>query len=241
MTRLTSIDILGRWSSNTVRDERTSSLLINRNILVECGPHSVEAMLNRNLDPLVVDLVAITHMHLDHYVGLAEFLWYRAIHAPGLPVSVLGPRGIGRNTKTLLKNVKTPESFDISVEYHEDTAIDDISPFRANHVIDDNGYRFEFTNSVLFYSGDTALSENVVEGSQGADYLFHEMTYTDEKRREADFWKHSTYSDTIRVFNESHAKNLVPVHLTPSTLNLVTEMSIKEGNIRLPMDGEFSF
>lgn len=241
MTQLTSIDILGRWSSNTVREERTSSLLINRNLLVECGPHTVEAMLNRNLDPLIVDSVAITHMHLDHYVGLAEFLWYRAIYAPGLPVTVLGPSGIGRNTMTLLKSVKTPESFDIKVEYREDTGFGDVTPFRANHVIEDNGYRIEFAKSVLFYSGDTAYSENVVRGAENADYLFHEMTYTDEKRKEADFWKHSTYSDTIRAFTESHAKKLVPVHLTPPTLDLVTKLSGKERNIRLPVDGKFTF
>ena len=241
MARLNSIDILGRWSSNTVRNERTSSLLINGEILVECGPHSLEAMLNQNIDPLHVDTVAVTHMHLDHYVGLAEFLWYRAIYAPGLLVSVLGPSGIGENTKALLRNVKTPESFDIKVEFHEDSALGDITPFRANHVIDDNGYRIEFANSVIFYSGDTAYSQNVVAGADSADYLFHEMTYTDDKRNEADFWKHSTYSDTIRTFSESHAEKLVPVHLTPSTLDLVTDISRKDGNILLPMDGMFSF
>ncbi|MHB1709322.1 MAG: MBL fold metallo-hydrolase [Thermoplasmataceae archaeon] len=241
MTHLTSIDILGRWSSNAVRDERTSSLLINRNHLVECGPHSVEAMLNRNLDPLLVDSIAITHMHLDHYVGLAEFLWYRAIYAPGLMVSVLGPRGIGENTMALLKNVKTPESFDINVEFHEDSEFGEITPFRANHVIEDNGYRMEFSNSVLFYSGDTAYSENVVEGAENADFLFHEMTYTDDKRDEAGFWKHSTYSDTIRTFSESHAKKLVPVHLTLHTLDLATRISRTDRNILLPIDGEFSF
>ncbi len=51
------------------------------------------------------------------------------------------------------------------------------------------------------------------------------MTYTDEDRKLADFWKHSTYSDVMKVFEESRAKRLVPVHLSLSSSSLVSKMA----------------
>jgi len=240
MEGLATIDMLGRWSSNSSKGERTASILLNGKLLIECGPHTVEAMLDQNLDPLKVDTVAITHMHLDHYVGLAEFLWYRAIYSPGLEVSVLGPKGIGNNTRELLKNVMTPEPFDINVKFREDRGFENILPFRANHVVDDNGYRVEYSHYTLFYSGDTAYSPNVVKGAEGADLLFHEMTYTDDKKDQAEFWKHSTYSDANAVFKESGAKKLVPVHLSKSSLELAVDLSRKSGNILLAEEGRFT-
>lgn len=60
------------------------------------------------------------------------------------------------------------------------------------------------------------------------------MTYTDEKKKEADFWKHSTYSSTMNVFEESHAKRLVPVHLSIESNKLAARLSKSNKNILYP-------
>jgi ribonuclease Z len=229
-----NIDFLGRWSSNSVKGERTASIVIDDDLLIECGPHTVEAMLDLNHDPMAIKTVAITHMHLDHYVGLAELLWYRAIYGSRETLIITGPRGIKNNTEHLLQEVRTPEAFEINTLFYEDRPVDTIVPFRANHLIDDNGYRYEKGGKTLFYSGDTAYSENVVKGAEKADYLFHEMTYTDDKEKDATFWKHSTYSDVMRVVKESKAKRLVPVHLTTGTLALVNSLAYNHKNLIVP-------
>ena len=234
MVAVTTIDFLGKWSSNTVKGQRTASIVIDGQTLIECGPHTLESMLDIGIDPLGIDTVAITHMHLDHFIGIAEFLWYRAIYNSGDSLVILGPRGIENNVWNLIRATMTPESFQINVDIREDTDFGDIQHFRANHVIEDNGYRIETRDGVVFYSGDTAYSQNVVTGSESVDYLFHEMTYTDQREEEAKFWKHSTISDVLRVFSESKAINLVPVHLTTETLDAATRMAGKDSNIVSP-------
>lgn len=234
MVLVTTIDFLGKWSSNTVKGERTAAIVVDRQILVECGPHTVESLLDLGIDPLTISTVAITHMHLDHFVGIVEFLWYRAIYNSEDTPVILGPPGLRKNIDSLIRATMTPESFQIKMDVRENENYENIQRFRANHVIDDNGYRIETRDGVLFYSGDTAYSEEVVKGSENVDYLFHEMTYTDHQENEAKFWKHSTVSDVLRVFSESKADNLVPMHLTVKSLEKSKEMAGKNSHIISP-------
>ncbi len=163
-------------------------------------------------------------MHLDHYLGLPEFLWYRSTNKIKEPLVIIGTKGIKENTLDLLKSVNTPEIWfkdDIeSIEFLE-KGTDFIEIYKGNHIIPDNGYRVEYNGKTIFYSGDTAYSGSIVKGAEDVDYLFHEMTYTDGDKNIADYWRHSFYSSVINVFNESKAKHLVPVHLTKDTENYI--------------------
>ncbi|MEM0097266.1 MAG: ribonuclease Z [Candidatus Micrarchaeaceae archaeon] len=215
------IRFLGKWSSNIVAGERNVSFALDDKIIFDFGPHALESLLESKVDPRKAEVIAITHMHLDHFSGLPELFWYRAIYKAENRLMVLGPKGIKNNTEKLLKLLHTPEEFKVDAEFIEDEDYEFIRHIKANHTIVDNGYRIEYGGKTLFYTGDTAYSKNVVNGSQDVDMLVHEMTYTDNGKKEADFWKHSTYSTTMQVFEESHAKRLVPVHLTVDSDNLV--------------------
>ena len=228
------IRFLGKWSSNLVRGERNISFTLDDKIVFDFGPHTVEALLDSRIDPRNLEMVLITHMHLDHFSGLPELFWYRAIHKAKNKLIVLGPKGIERNTERLLRTLQTPKAFKTNAEFIEDKKYDFIQPFRAKHLVTDNGYRVDYNGKTLFYSGDTAYSENVVKGAEDADILLHEMTYLDNKKEEADFWKHSTYSSTMRVFEESHAKRLVPVHLSVDSNNLAIKLSKSDKRIIYP-------
>ncbi len=60
------------------------------------------------------------------------------------------------------------------------------------------------------------------------------MTYPDEKADIAKFWKHSTYSSTMKVFKESMARVLVPVHLTNETFNILNNKKLED--VVLPLN-----
>ncbi len=229
-----NIKFLGRWSSNIIKGQRNISFLLDNKIAFDFGPHALESLLDLGIDPTKISTLLITHMHLDHYAGIAELLWYRSIHRAKTPLLVLGPTGIESNTLELMRVLKTPENWygeqiETNTQYIEDKGTDSIQVFHANHLIPDNGYRVEHKGKTIFYSGDTAYSKNVVEGARDVDLLLHEMTYTDKDRKMADFWHHSTYSDAMRVFEESKAKKLVPVHLTKQSSDLVLK---KAGKIK---------
>jgi len=124
-------------------------------------------------------------------------------------ILILGPKGIKHNTEELLKRFYTPENLKIRAEYIQNRNFENIQIFKGNHSVDKNAYRFEFMNKTIFYSGETSLSENMVNGAESADYLIHEMIFTDAHRDLAELSKHSMVSDTLQVFDKSRAKNLI--------------------------------
>lgn len=229
-----NIRFLGKWSSNLVRGERNISFALDDKIVFDFGPHTIESLLDSRIDPRNIEIVLITHMHLDHFSGLPELFWYRSIYKAKNKLIVLGPKGIERNTERLLRTLQTPKSFRINAEFIEDKRYGFIQPFRAKHLVTDNGYRVDYNGKTLFYSGDTAYSENVVRGAEDADILLHEMTYTDDKKEEADFWRHSTYSSAMQVFEESRAKKLAPVHLSVDSNKLALKLSKSDKRIIYP-------
>ncbi len=214
-----NIKFLGRWSSNLVKGERNVSFVLDDKVVFDFGPHTLESLLERKIDPLKVTTVLITHMHLDHYAGVAELLWYRSIYKARNRLTVFGPKGIKKNTGRLLRLLNTPpewfdQQIDVRTDFIEDAETGTVRIFRANHAIPCNSYRVRHRGKVIFYSGDTGYSSEVVKGANRADLLIHELTYTDRDRESADHWGHSTWSDAIRVFEESGAKRLIPVHMT---------------------------
>lgn len=239
------IIFLGNWSSNIVKGKRYTSFIIDNSIVFDFGPGILESLFDHDVNPLGISVVAITHMHLDHFAGLPELLWYRAIYGAQRPLVILGPRKIRESVLMLLELLNTPPAFNVSAEYVEDDSFETvvngrkllIEPFRAEHIIPDNGYRVEYGDTLLFYSGDTAYSKSVVKAAEDVDYLIHEMTYTDDKDAEARFWKHSTYSDVMRVFHESRARHLVPVHLSIYTEPLARELAQRQRGIIIYPEG----
>lgn len=235
------INFLGKWSSNLVTGQRNVSFLLDDKIVFDFGPHSLESLLDRNLDPNNIETLLISHMHLDHYAGLAELLWYRSIYKAKNRLTVIGPKGIRRNTDLLLKLLNTPapwygEQITPNTEYIEDVNTDFVRVFRASHTIPCNAYRVEYGGKTIFYSGDTSYSEEIAEGAIGVDWLLHETTYTDKDREPANFWGHSTWSDAMEVFKKSGARHFVPVHLTQSSSELVLSMVGKVEGLVYPPD-----
>ncbi len=233
------IKFLGNWSSHLEKGKRNVSLLVDKHILLDCGPHTIESLFESGVNPDNLDRILISHMHLDHFGGLAEILWYRGSRNITDELTIMGPAGIRKNIERILQIYNTPDNelFKVTANYVEinhngesyelksrfvDKREDDlVEAFYGNHVIPDNMYRIEDRGCVIAYTGDTAYTENVSRAGEGADILFHEVTYTDNESKTAEFWKHSTYSSAIKGFMESKANKLAPVHLTEGTLSLL--------------------
>lgn len=72
---------------------RSSSMLINDTVLVDCGPHVLDSFRIQGLDPSKVTDLLVTHLHSDHYnkSNVAKLaaqckqplrMWYRAGATP---------------------------------------------------------------------------------------------------------------------------------------------------------------
>ena len=233
------IKFLGNWSSHIQAGKRNVSIIIDGHIVLDCGPHTIESMLENGIDPAKIDKMLISHMHLDHYGGLAEILWYRGARNVKDELTIMGPKGIRKNTEKILQIYNTPDNYmfsvkpnyveinnngevyEIKTEFIDKSENDYIEAFSGNHIIPDNMYRLEYRGNTIAYTGDTAYNDNIPLLGENADILLHEMTYMDKDAEIAKFWKHSTYSSAIKGFGESHAKKLVPVHLTDETVSVL--------------------
>ncbi len=110
------IKFLGYWSSHIQAGKRNVSIIIDKHIVLDCGPHTIESMLESGIDPAKIDKILISHMHLDHYGGLAEILWYRGARDIKDELTIMGPRGIKENTKKILQIYNTPDNSMFSVK-----------------------------------------------------------------------------------------------------------------------------
>ncbi len=231
------IKFLGNWSSHIGANHRNSSVIIDDKVVIDFGPHSMESLLERGIDPEKIDTVLISHMHLDHFMGLPELLWYRGSARTKNTLTVMGPKGIKNTMEQIMKLVNTPVNgrYEINVEYVEEKKLDFISVYQGNHIIPDNVYRLDYPGASIVYTGDTAYSQNVVKAAEDVDYLLHEMTYTDADAETAEFWKHSTYSSVLSVMLQSHCRYLVPTHLTQASFDLVVEQSKRVEQIIAPV------
>ncbi|AAT42860.1 MBL fold metallo-hydrolase [Picrophilus oshimae] len=218
------IDFIGTWSARLKRGKRNSSILINKNILVDCGPHTVEALLEMDVNPCDINPVLITHMHLDHFSGLIELIWHRSMSNCD-PLLIIGPENIEDSIKKLLKLYYSPENF---YNFKVLDKFNGIERFNGKHPAPDYGYRIEM-DKTLFFSGDTSLSDEIINGAYKSDVLMHEATYPSGMENEAALHGHSTVSQAIEAFKRSGSAMLVPMHLSDLSLN-----EIKSRNLYIP-------
>ncbi len=222
------IDILGTWSAKIKRGKRNSSILIDKSILIDCGPHTIESLLDLNIDPCIINPVLITHMHLDHFSGIFELIWYRSMSCCE-PLIIMGPDNIKDTVSKILNLYYSPENF---YNFNVVDKYDGIEKFRGIHPAPDYGYRIE-RDKTLFFSGDTSLSDDIIKGAYGSDILMHEATYPSGMEEEAKIHGHSTVSQALDVLKTSKSKMLIPMHLSDYSLNEVKSMNIyipKENN-----------
>ena len=64
------------------------------------------------------------------------------------------------------------------------------------------------------FCSDTAYSEAVAEAVRGVDLLYHEATFTEEHRAEADFSFHSTAAQAAEIARQAGVKRLILGHFS---------------------------
>ncbi len=155
--------------------------------LIDCGTSTLIGMRRLGLQPNDVDTVFVTHLHGDHFGGLA-WLLVDAIYASGRarPLVVAGPKSIAQRfaiaAEALYPGITTTKrNFDLAfVEYEERKPLElngvTVIPFEVHHPSGAPPYalRFLLNGKVLAFTGDTGWVEALCELAKGADLLISE-------------------------------------------------------------------
>jgi ribonuclease BN (tRNA processing enzyme) len=213
-------------------------------ILVDAGPGAFVRVGELQIDLQRVDIVLLTHLHIDHSGDLATFFNSRALTNDGpITYRVFGPDGTGLFPKTshfvdLLigdggafayqKTFGADETFsvhDLAINLNsartklldeEGLVIEEI----ATHHDDcpSVAYRITYKGLVLVFSGDVDASAlpNLVQLAKNADLLIFNCAVLDPPDSPSQLYAFHTPPKKIGVAaRDAHVKSLLLSHLAP--------------------------
>lgn len=221
--------------------------------VLDCGLGVIDQYALTGIPFRALRSIFITHHHADHNIEYGPRLvegWINGMH---LDVRAFGPPPLKQMTEDFMRAYKTTVDFWaedfkmkplVAVDVKEVSAAglvtqDDsvkVSAIIVEHppVKPALGYRFDFKDRSIAFSGDTAPFEAVAKMAKGADVLVHEAMYVPAletyirseiaKGRPVKFEDvmahmnadHTPVEDVGRIAQEAGVKTLVLSHLVPA-------------------------
>jgi len=194
-------------------------------LMMDFSPSAIHRIAQEKLDWVNLDAIWISHFHLDHFGGLAPFL-FGTKYAPEIqsrskPMVIYGAKGL----KALIEKydsacdfgfleqafpleiveVKPEEKFQILDDLEAitfDTPHTEES--RAIHIKDSAGKRIVFT-------ADTGFTKTLGDFARGVDLLVMECSFVKNKPVEM----HIELAEAVFLARYSKAKKVVLTHLYP--------------------------
>jgi phosphoribosyl 1,2-cyclic phosphodiesterase len=192
--------------------------------------------------------VLLSHLHLDHILGLGFF---GPLYDPGMEVHIWGPASATLDLEARLRRYLSPPLFPVRLsdlpcrlELHPaPRGRVAIGPFgvraaRVCHPGPTVGYRVEMGGAALAYVPDhePALGTrrfplepewtSGFELAQGVDLLLHDAQYTREEYPRHVGWGHSTMHDALAFARLAGVKRCVPFHHDPGRSDADLEAAV---------------
>lgn len=212
--------------------------------LIDCGATSLTGLFREGIDPNDISTVFVSHLHGDHFGGLAWFLIH-AVHVANrrAPLTVVGPLGLEDRFKTVAEalfpgSTKSERRFELrfrawqDFEPLEESGVR-VTPFVVSHPSGATPYalRFEVDGKVLAFSGDTEWVDTLLAAAQGADLFICECFAFERAARYHLNWR------TIETnLPRLGAKRVLLTHLGPEAL--ANREAIRHPQVSLAEDGQ---
>ncbi|MEO8710792.1 MAG: MBL fold metallo-hydrolase [Parafilimonas sp.] len=218
---------------------RTSCVMVSEddNVLILDAGSGIQQFNSNDYPNKRVD-VLLTHLHMDHILGLGFF---SPFFDPGKEVHLWGPTTITQTLRARLSRYLSPPLFPVLLRdlpcklvFHEIGN----NTFQINHfkimsgfIIHPGptvGFRVMGKQSVFTYIPDhePALGRNGMikdrkwisgyDLAAGADLLYHDGQYTDAEYQTKKGWGHSSMKDALLFASFCRAKKLLIAHHDPS-------------------------
>jgi ribonuclease BN (tRNA processing enzyme) len=189
-------------------------------LLLDCGPGVLARLREANGWP-IVDAIAITHFHLDHWGDLVPWVWGRmyGLGRDQEPPELWLPPGGRSQLEAFGERFGTPTMFETTFQLREYAEGESFSaggfrvlPIRLPHYrLRTYGLRIENQQRTLAYSGDTGPSGELSRLARDVDLFICEATL---ERGELDGEPrgHLSVEEALDAFNASGAHRLLLTH-----------------------------
>jgi ribonuclease Z len=137
-------------------------------ILFDCGEGTQHQLL-RSIGLPDVDAIFITHLHLDHWLGLPGMIKTFDMRDRDRPLDLFGPPGLKALYTQVLKPIIGRTKYPLEVielEHHEEVGFDDfaIASFPVSHRVEAYGYAFIEDDRPGRFDVEAARALGITEG-----------------------------------------------------------------------------
>lgn len=244
------ITILGCGSFFIDKDHSAPAYLLetnNANILLDCGPGTMNQLAKIGFDPLDLNYIFITHFHADHTSDLFPVLtrfWVdvKSYEGEVRDLVIIGPKGIKDFVSKLGQIYELPKVIDYTglkfLEYDKELSFFDFSveSFSVEHLnIPAYSLRIGVGGKIVTYTGDAVLSKGVIDASKDADLLITDCATPKKYPATA----HLSTTQVGEICRDNGVKKVILSHQVPPGYNadMVGEVKeIWEGDVVLAKD-----
>ncbi|HVN96378.1 MAG TPA: MBL fold metallo-hydrolase [Syntrophorhabdaceae bacterium] len=214
------LTILGTGSATPSLERGSSSYIVTADrstVLVDIGPAVVKRLIEYGFSIEDIDVIALTHFHVDHTADLASFLFACNYGVPPRekPLLIVGGKGIHKFYRGL-KGVYPwiqPKSYGLTVRSLPRSSIRvgglTMKTAHVTHNPESTAFRLEAGASLVF-SGDTDYSKNLARLASTADLLVVDCSCPERKIK-----GHLNLALLDRLVREAKPKRVILSHLYP--------------------------
>lgn len=193
-------------------------------LLVDMGPGTMRRMVEADIDTKLIDAILLTHFHPDHVSDLVPFL-FASNYAFGpvreAPFYLIGPPGLEqffRGLVAVYQDWIVPKGDRLVMKEMGASGRDGLSlgdamiySAPAPHTNASSHYRIEANGKSVTISGDTDMSEALIELAASTDLLICECSLPDDQKVKG----HLTPSEAGEIARRADAKTLALTHFYP--------------------------
>jgi ribonuclease BN (tRNA processing enzyme) len=209
-------------------------------ILMDAGPTLLPSMKRLGLSPGDLDVVLVSHLHGDHFSGLAFLILEYLYETPrNRRLTLAGPPQLEERTWALFRGMY-PESETAELVRHLDFVVLQpartvqlagglqVQSIRTPHTVKDISlaFRVGVGGKTIAFSGDTGWTEDLISLSAEADLFLCECTYFDQPS--LDF--HISYKQFLTQHRRFSTRRLVLTHLGREVLERESEVALEMAN-----------
>lgn len=203
-------------------------------LLLDLGAGAFPA-LRRVIDPASVEAVAVTHLHGDHFGGIAFLVLEQHFRHRERPLTVAGPRGLPARLR-LAEQALYPDFFNAPGRPRfkvQEVALDQtprvlggasVSSHPVEHIAnaEPHGLRVEAGGKVIAYSGDARWSDDLPKLAKGADLFICEAS-----NFERDDPAHISHKTLMAHRSEIDCGRIVLTHMTRDVLDRLSQVELE--------------
>lgn len=223
------VRVLGSADWHQTRYNDHSCYTVNDHILIDACPSVVTQLQEHGVDPLDIHAVCFTHMHCDHYMGLAPLLHYWSVCRSGdlSDLMLIGPEETLKELveRTLLfvfghtgllndSQTKGPKIIEIKGGANLKLTELCVHTIACDHTVPGLSYCIQDTQTGhrVGFSGDTAYRSEFGAFFQKADLLLYEVSYGGNMTDEKNTSRHSSAYEAAQVAKEAAVRKLLLTH-----------------------------